>query len=264
MIGGRYGIYASGIDADARIYLEVAGIADWTNRYAASEYFKMRKDVAPLSAVIASYGCLGGTFDAMKYNLFNPQDTDAAKRWIAGGGAATYAATGIKGNGTSSFINTKIKPTDFTGTDFTIAIYSRTNQIRQEIELGSLNSGFGGFQFNLQHTDNRMYVIPLGSVISQLVSGIRTDGCFILKRSVNTVTVKRNDVIIFNQTFSGTNNKPNFDMYFMARNYNGTAEIFSNKEYSHLEAIDGALSAEQETALYNAILNKETILGRNV
>jgi hypothetical protein len=87
------------------------------------------------------YPFLGGTAATHKFNLVNPQDTDAAFRLVFTGGW-THSSTGAKGNGTNAWANTYLVPnTDLTSSSGHLAYYSRTNiNEGAAIEMGCQNA----------------------------------------------------------------------------------------------------------------------------
>ena len=77
----------------------------------------------------AIYPFVGGTADTHKYNLKDPRDLDAAFR-ITWAGGVTHASTGVKGNGTSGYGDTKWAASVHlgNGTGVSFGYYSRNVQ----------------------------------------------------------------------------------------------------------------------------------------
>ena len=95
------GIYSSlnnAIDDDAFNFITTVGITDSTQRSALDTLVKAAKSNGWWNFCKAIYPFIGGTATTHKYNLKNPQDTDAAFRLVFAGGI-THSSTGVLPNG---------------------------------------------------------------------------------------------------------------------------------------------------------------------
>jgi hypothetical protein len=68
------------LDPDAQAFLTATGITDPTITSAINTLVISLKNDGVWSRMVAIYPFVGGTADTHKYNLKNPQDTDAAFR----------------------------------------------------------------------------------------------------------------------------------------------------------------------------------------
>lgn len=236
-------------------------ITDTTINNAMNTYTITRKSISA-TASLGAYPFVGGTDVTHSRNLYNAADTDAAKR-IVWSGTITHNTNGVQGNGVNGTGDTKINSsTDFASNDFTIAWVSKTNQTRVESEMGSMGSAAAGLGIEIRTTGANCITSAQGASVNS-GSGIVSDtsGVFIFKREGTTVTLRRNNVLIFTRT-DATNTKINQTINIISRRYLGSIERYSSKLYGHFEFIGIALDSTQETNLYNALAAKETALGR--
>jgi hypothetical protein len=116
-------------DIDATNFINAAGITDNTQISAIDTLVTSLKSNNLWTKLYAIYPFVGGTATTHKWNLKDPQDTDAAYRLVFSGGL-THASTGITPNGTTGFANTFLIPniTNFpTSTYISMGYYSRTS-----------------------------------------------------------------------------------------------------------------------------------------
>lgn len=252
-------------DATANSYITAAGITDSTQKQAANFEMYTLKAGGVTSGYVGSYPLIGGTADFHKWNMFNAVDSDAAKRLVFSG-TITHSSNGMQGNGTNGVADTFINPSTDTTNDFTMWHYSRTattstsNRCDAGVIAGGLNPGiYMGFQ---THAAGGTAV---NSNINTSVGAIAdVSGLFIVKRVGNTITVKRNNVVI--NTYTAANlSLQNGKIRLMASMLLPASLInYSNKQYTDFGFLNIGTSDAQDTAIYNAVLGKETILGRNV
>jgi hypothetical protein len=92
-------------DPDVQAFLAVTGITDPTIKRALSILVADLKSNNLWSLCEVIYPIVGGTDDTHKYNLKNPQNTNAANRLSYTGGR-TSDALGLQGNGTTGWADT--------------------------------------------------------------------------------------------------------------------------------------------------------------
>lgn len=244
-------------------FRQTLSITDATINNAMNTYTITRKSISA-TASLGAYPMVGGTATTHSRNLYNSADTDAAKR-VAWAGTITHNANGVQGNGTNGIGNTFINTsTEFSSNDFTIVWYSRTNQTRNESDLGSVDASVAGLLVTSKFGDNNTYNSGFGAVNNAGNVLANTSGCFVFKRSGNTVTLTRNGTTILTRTETGST-KPNQTLRILGRIRTTIGDdAFSSKQYSHFEIMNFALSGTQETNIVNAVITKETALSRNV
>ena len=95
----------SSLDPDAQAFLTATGITDATITTAINDLVLDLKSNSLWTKMQIVYPFVGGTATTHKYNLKDPQDTDAAFRMTFNGGW-THDANGVKGNGTNTYGDT--------------------------------------------------------------------------------------------------------------------------------------------------------------
>lgn len=232
--------------------------------------FMIARKAATATPSIATYGFVTdkGTNIArltdFGRNLWNPANSDAAKRISWSGVVTATQSAGGQGNGSTGMGVTYINPsTDFPSNDFLVLLYVRSNQSRNEYDFGACDSSLRGLELVTKFGNGTSF---FGAFTNETTTPLVSNpqGLWSFKRSGNTITIKLNFVTIYSGTISESF-KPNFNMNFMCWGRSGSANaLFSSKIYSHLEILDFAPDNTTETNLGNAIVAKETSFGRNV
>ena len=136
----------AGVDPDAQAFIDVTGISG-ANATAINNLVVSLKNQNLWVDMVAIYPMIGGTATTHKYNLKNPQDTDAAFRLSFAGGW-THDSSGAKPDGVSgTYANTFFVPqTHFAGLDDAhLSYYSFTNNAASDdVEIGSTNAAAAG------------------------------------------------------------------------------------------------------------------------
>jgi hypothetical protein len=89
---------APSLDPDAQAFLTATGITDTTQESAVNQLVLDFKSAGIWTKMTAVYPIVGGTATTHKYNLVDPQDTDAAYR-LTFNGTFTHSANGAAGGG---------------------------------------------------------------------------------------------------------------------------------------------------------------------
>jgi len=192
---------------------------------------------------------------AYKYNLKDPQDTDAAFR-LKIFGTWTFTPTGAKPNGTNAYMDTCLNPsTNYGGIlDSHLSYYSRTDN----------NSGFdmGG------ETPTFDLIVRLSNVFwsrfGNDVTATNTNGLgYYISSSNSTFGIKgyKNGVNISSGSYS--NSLFNGNIYLGAVNAAGTASSFGSKQ-SAFSSIGTGLSDTEAAALYTIVQQFQTSMARQV
>lgn len=248
------------LDANAEAFINAAGITDRTQAAAINIMVTDLKTNNLWTKFNAIYPFVGGNATAHKFNLINSADSDAAFRLNFVGGW-THSANGAQPNGTNGYANTFINSqTTLTNTSTHISVYSRTVAVNNQVEIGSYD---GSSLF----TQIRAAVnAAFGSTSAVLNFTTTTDarGFWLATKRANNdreaylngasqVTVTTNDGSAF----------PNLNMFIGARNDNGTANVFSNKQLAFATIGSGLTDAEVST-LNTIVQIFQTTLGRQV
>jgi len=104
---------AGGLDPDVQAFIDAivndGGSLTAVEEDALNTMVESLKTELLWSEFYALYPIVGGTSTTHKYNLKDPQDTDAAFRLTFNGGI-THSSTGMLGNGTNGYANTHFTP----------------------------------------------------------------------------------------------------------------------------------------------------------
>lgn len=206
----------------------------------------------------------------MKFNLVNPQDSDAAFR-LAFSGGWTYSTNGAQPNGTNGYADTKFIPDNngLTANNNSLSFYSRTaaaNGAIQYYEIGSGNTT-GTDLFSLytrRSTDIAAY--DTGSFTINRNSYTNTDGSGYYIGKINsdlTSKVFRNGVLKGTKTITNQATLSSFQIYIGGFNENNTLTYYSPKQmaFAHI----GVGLSDAEVAILNQLVTDyETTLNRNV
>ena len=254
------------LDATWAAQITALSIADSTIIAACNTFIIARKVITAtqskqLRLIVTDKGTNAARLTDFAYNTFNP-----AKPAIYSGTVTATQADGEQGNGTNGHANTQLNPSiDLTG-DFTVCYYTRsTTNNTGATDFGMVASGSNpGLFLGVRKSVN---IVSGANANIEAYVGYGAgsiEGFWLLKKSGTTVTIKRNDVVIRTYTAGALSlqNGTILDMAFKL--LPSSALGFSDKKYTHRDYIGEALSDVQDTAMYNAVLAKETGLSRNV
>jgi hypothetical protein len=248
---------AQPFDPDAQAFITAAAITDPTQQAAINTLVLDLKGYGIWTKMKAIYPIVGGTESSHKYNLKDPQDTNAAFRLTFAVGW-THASTGM--TPTNAFANTQLNvSTQLTLNSHSFGIYSRTNntvgnQVYGSTDLSTFltnNLAAGNFVSGSSATNLFTYT-PNPS--TSLIMASRTS---------NTVFRGFRAGVFLNQSTNSITALPNFTFYLGARNGSGTAQFFNNHEVAFAFLGDGLTDTEAGN-LYTAVQAFNTTLGRQV
>jgi hypothetical protein len=193
----------------------------------------------------------------MKFNLVNPQDTDAAFR-LAFSGGWTYSTNGAQPNGTNGYADTKLVPsTSLSTSSAHLSFYSRTN---------SPSSGYFGYEVAIghyalitQYQGNKFYPnLEAGGSYAAVYTSTNGLGHFIASR-LNNTTVQgfKNGLKVVDSALAST--LATSALLISSRGGGN----YSDKQTAFASIGDGLTDAEA-LALYNLIQQFQTDLNRSV
>jgi hypothetical protein len=148
-------------DPDAGAFINATGIGG-IEAVAINNLVNQLKSAGLWSIMKAIYPMVGGSANTHKFNLINPQDTDAAFRLVFAGGW-THNSSGAKPDGASgTYADTFFIPSaQFGANDAHLSYYSFTNNTgSDDVEMGA-NDGAattGESLLALRFSDNNQYV----------------------------------------------------------------------------------------------------------
>jgi hypothetical protein len=193
----------------------------------------------------------------MKFNLVNPQDTDAAFR-LAFSGGWTYSTNGAQPNGTNGYADTKLVPSTVIASANSqhYAIYSRTNVAEARYGFGNDNISYG-----LKWTDNINYG-KMGTSESGFGTNSTSFGLHILNRvdSSNLSSIIRGTKTTVSNSISALSA---LNILLGARQLSGSVDSYGTRQLALVSIGDGLSDAE--VALLNQLVTEyQTTLSRNV
>lgn len=253
------------IDADAQAFFTASGLTGTTNQSAINKLVVDMKGYGIWTKMKAIYPIVGGTAALHKWNLKDPQDTNAAYRLTFNGGW-THSATGALPNGTNAFADTFLTPsTSLLISSTHISYYSRTQSNLFEIDMGSSTTTFansnkaligirktGTTEFNI-HAQN-IYITYVDADSRAFYIGNRT--------ASNVINGWRNNVKVATGTTSTTGLSTR-TFYIGALGSQAAGQYYSTKEVAFSSIGDGLTDTEAAN-LYTAVQAYQTTLGRNV
>ena len=203
----------------------------------------------------------------MKFNLVNPQDSDAAFR-LAFSGGWTYSTNGAQPNGTNGYADTKLNPsTVLSANNIHLSYYSRTNSAVASSSTMGADSATDNLRLIIRRTSDIAFAI-IGNATKGLSQFLVTDsrGLFVANAPNSTTReLYKNSTSLTptSQSGLGLNGTPNANLYLSAYNNNGVVFEYDNKQCAFSSIGDGLSSAE--VALLNQLVTEyQTTLSRNV
>jgi len=262
-----YGSFAS-VDPDAAAFLAAAGITDVTISSAINQLVLDLKSFSLWAKMKAFYPFVGGTASTHKFNLKDPQDTNAAFRLVFNGGW-THSTNGALPNGTNAFANTFLVPNSVISGTSAIGFYTGTNATKNtdQVDMGARSN----------ESPNRLLWISslyrisgsdrlLGRNTSNTVlldGGINTDsrGFYSISKISTTTKIYKGATALDTKTDSEL--LPTTNIYLGCLNGNGTAQLFINRDH-RLTYISDGLTDSEISSLSTLVQTFQTTLGRQV
>lgn len=256
-------LFAAATDADADAFISAAGITDSTQQSAIQTLVTDLKGYGIWTKMKAIYPMVGGTSTTHKYNLKDPQDTDAAFRLVFSGGW-THSSTGALPNGTNAYADTKLTPSSSLSLNSThLSYYSRTNSNNLEIEIGLSQTGNDTAFIEIRTSGTTYYAVntPSSSQITYADSDSRA--FYMANRTAsNVINGWRNSSKVATGT-AASNSLSLARIFIGAASINNSAQYYSTKECAFASIGDG-LNDTEAGNFYTAIQAFQTTLSRNV
>jgi hypothetical protein len=250
-------------DADAQAYFTAnTSITSDADKTAINDFYLGLKTDSIYTKMKAMYLPIWSSSASNKWNILNPVDSDAAYRLVFSTGW-TQASTGIKGNGTSAYIDTFILPSSvITQNSAGLTIYCRTAAtVQGKTDIGSQGAtGSGRLYLNAASAS---YAYPINISSLSTVNGISSQGVNTSSRIINTTTKLYKNGVQASTQSSTSISVNSVKMYIGALNNNGNAASYSDKEYTLLAVHTGLTDAEAAN-LSSRIITLMTHFGINV
>jgi hypothetical protein len=257
-------LYSSGVsvDTDAQAFITAASITDSTQKSAINQLVIDLKNDNIWTKLKAVYPFVGQSATSTKFNLKDPQDTDAAFR-ITWNGGITYT-NGVLSNGTNGYGNTHFIPSiNSTNNSTSLGYKSTTNAGGSYAEFGAFSTGrFAIYNFSGAESANQYN----SSAGDGAITATQTDtsGFYIASRTAsNSFKLFRNAVQL-GSTATGAGGSVSgiaIELYIGALNNAGSAALFTPRNLTFAFTGDG-LSDTDVSNLTTAINTLDTTLGR--
>jgi hypothetical protein len=251
-------------DPDAGAFINATGIGG-IQAVAINNLVNQLKTAGLWTLMKAVYPMVGGTANTHKFNLINPQDTDAAFRLNFVGGW-THSSSGAKPDGVSgTYADTFFIPsTGFAAQNAHLSYYSFTNNAgSDDVEMGA-NDGAsvtGESLLALRFSDGNQYAFINQIGASGGAPG-RSDGYMIGTRAGSTTTSGyRNGVSVIGQP--GGDTITGRKIYLAAQN-NGTTSYRNSSRGCAFASMGNGISSTNAPILTMIVNNFERTLQRNV
>ena len=252
-------------DPDAGAFINATGIGG-IEAVAINNLVNQLKTAGLWNKFIALYPFVGGTAFTQKFNLKNPQDTNAAYRLTFSGGV-THSLNGIQGNGTDGFYNTHISGSAVSQNDASMFMYSRTNVAEGKADMGYLQNTttpFPGLQIVARTTGNQMNnrcnnSNPAGTSTTPNTNSIGVIGVYRNNSSNFIDFINKAETTVTKASVAPDPSR----IFGLCFNLNGSAGFFSTKQQA-LAGVGSALSTSLVSDLVDINQTFQTTLGRFV
>ena len=268
---GMWVAHTPAVDADAAAFISAAAITGTTQQNALNQLVLDLKGTGSTtnntdvwSDMYALYPMCPidgstATLDGFKYNLLNPLDTDAAFRidWV---NTPTAATTGVTGNGTNQYGDTKFIPSASGVQDNDGITVSAKGTITSRLgqSIGT-NNGTSYTQISLEQTTYNYVQNQSPSLPISL--GLQTAGVFTGTRTSSTLSTLYKNGSSVGTTAQVSNGLSSYSYYCLGGNFEGSANRMSIVLYDFI-SIHKGLTDSQVQDLYDAITTYNTALGR--
>lgn len=249
-------------DPDASRFIDAVKPFDNVNKpEAIFELVKGLKQIGCWHTSQAFWPMYGGTAGAHKFNLFNPEDSNAAFR-LTFVNNPIHNTYGMQPNGTTQYAITYYNPAIHGIANNTCwGLYSRSNINATVIDMGcAINTNRHQLTYLGANPLYRCY-----SLTDQLNTiGSNTTGLLIGNRaSANYLATYRNGAKLGQNINTVISDPVNLAIVLMASNNSGLIQNYSQRQLAIAFAIHG-ISDTQALQLYNVVQNYQLALGRAV
>lgn len=266
--------FFQGFDTNAAAFISAAGLTNPTEISAINTLVVDLKEADLWNKIVAFYPFINATQN--KWNLKNPQDTNAAWRLTFSNGW-TMSSLGATPNGTSAYADTHLQPgTSGAGNNSThIAVYSGSNSALGNATDIGVSAGAGASYIPIlwlraknstnAKAETYQYDYSQATQSIEITNAVAT-GFYVSNRNSATVlNLWKNGVKLATATGTNTQNITTVteSLYLGAGNLGGTASQFSNRQL-RAASIGTGLTDAEAVDLYNIVQTYQTTLGRNV
>lgn len=256
-------INSTGLETEVVAFATATGITNGAMILDLDNLVKSLKGYGIWSLMKAIYPIVGGNATAHSYNL-----KDTSLYQITWNGSITHSATGITGNGSTGYGNTGIVPSSVLSLNSThISCYIRTNSDTSSparMNMGTNNASAAN-SLSIQAYPTVFLSVGINGSVANTNSAGGVNGLMLANRTgsaTGSANCARNGSVITSGMGASTGLSANA-LALMARNNNGTVDMFSLSEYAFFTVGDG-LTGTQIGNLYTAVQAFQTARGRQV
>lgn len=253
----------AGLDPDAAAFLTAAGISDASISSAIDDLVVSLKAAGLWTKMHAIYPFVGGTASTHKWNLKDPQNTDAAFRLTYVGGP-THSSGGMLPNLSGGYADTHFVPFDeLAANSVHMAYYSRTqSDAGDKTEMGNYNWASTGNREHLliRYSGDVWYYGMAEAGATNATGSTDSRGLFVGTRTAASAQkAYRNGTAFATSSQAGVSHATNSSWIGGINTYTA----FTDRECAFASVGDG-LSDGDVAALYTAVQAFQTTLGRQV
>jgi len=250
-------------DPDAQAFITAAGLTNPTQQNAINTLVLSLKANSIWTKMKAIYPFVGGTASTHKWNLKDPQDTNAAFRLVFSGGW-THSSTGAKPNGTNAYADTFLSPnTSLLLNDQHISYYTRTNSNGTEVEIGCQDNGTAPTTLLEIRTSGITYT-TIASTSYITYSDPNSLGFYLSSRTAsNQMRLFKNNSNVASILITPTTN-PLANIFLGVLNRSPQPVLYYSIKECAFSSIGDGLSVTEAANFYTAVQNFNTTLTRNV
>lgn len=252
-------------DADAQKFIDSTGITDQTQKDAICTLVRELKDSSLWSSMNAIYPFIGGTASTHKWNLKDPQNTDAAFR-LTFNGTWTHSSSGADPNGTNAYARTYLSPsTTLTAQSVHVSYYSRESSTTVQELITSFQGASQTVQFYVNNSSTGDLTLDAYNTGAGRVTGngTNTTGYLVGSRTSSTYQAVFKNGVSLNSVATYGGPQPTIEFYIAAANSSGSPVVYSNMEVA-FATIGAGLTADQVRALNTIVEKYNDALGRGV
>jgi hypothetical protein len=245
---------------DAEEFFTATGITDPTIQGAVSDLVDDLKTASIWNKLHAIYPLVGGTATTHKYNLKDPQDSDAAFR-LTFAGTHTHNSNGVTPtSGTGNYADTHFVPNSQFSTSASLGFYSRSNFTTDEQLLGAYQVTDDAFQIS-QYDDFGYFQVG-NTEIAEPIAPSNWSRLLVASR-VSTAVERYRDGTSFD-TATSTFDKTCPNSIFLFGRNNGSGSDSPCSIACSFAFIGDGLSDAEVSALNTAVNAFQAALSRNV
>lgn len=255
--------YNTAYNNETNAFLFSTQITDNTIQTATNTLVTDLKTAGVFTKMRAIYPMVGGTATTHKFNLINPQDSNAAYRLSFIGGW-THSSNGALPNGTNAYADTFLNPSvDMAGkqNNMSISAYIRTNNNGNYVDIGNSNLGYGNMSILMPRITDT-FNGGINNNANTNVANTDSRGFFMIKRTSSTTVIyqKNSTQTSKANTSSGLANVS----FYVGAMHEGTNTVSYSVNQCAFASIGDGLSDAEALAFYNAVNAFQVTLGRNV